>query len=84
MIESRPQFDVLLSDIMMPGDMNGYDLARYVHEAKPELPVVFCTGYANELTKPHAMELAVHLLRKPFTASELTTALHRALDVRIP
>ncbi|CAN0445635.1 unnamed protein product, partial [Phaeothamnion confervicola] len=41
-------FDVVLSDVVMPGGMNGVDLARTVRQRWPDLPVILTTGYAGK------------------------------------
>lgn len=82
LIESGEQFDVVLSDIMMPGELNGYGLAQFIEETRPELPVILCTAYAEELTHPNAAAMVVSVLRKPFTSAQLAAALKLALDAR--
>ena len=46
--KSMPEIDLLLTDIVMPGRLQGTDLAVALREDHPELPVVFLSGYANE------------------------------------
>jgi PAS domain S-box-containing protein len=61
---------LMIADIVMPG-MSGTELARIVRAARPDLPVLFITGYAG--ASAPADELgADRLLRKPFRAAELT------------
>ncbi|WP_144113032.1 hybrid sensor histidine kinase/response regulator [Paraburkholderia sp. BCC1886] len=60
---ARP-FDLVLSDIHMPGSMNGIDLAEAIHELDPRLPVILVTGYAEELDR--ARQADVRVLSKPF------------------
>jgi FixJ family two-component response regulator len=71
--------DCLISDIGMPV-MNGLELQRLAHAARPELPVIFITG--RDLTDP-AMA-AAHgnqgFFRKPFNGQELLVAVSRALS----
>ncbi len=67
------QFDLLLSDVVMPGGMGGVELARHVQRRWPDLPVLLATGYAGNLA-----ELTPDLprLQKPFTAIELVGAIN--------
>jgi CheY-like chemotaxis protein/anti-sigma regulatory factor (Ser/Thr protein kinase) len=67
--------DVVFSDIMMPGGMNGLDLAREIHRRHPVLPVVLTTGYAESAATMAPGEFRV--LLKPYS----TTALAEALRV---
>ncbi|ASL46734.1 Blue-light-activated protein [Burkholderia sp. AD24] len=57
-------FDLVLSDIHMPGKMNGIDLAEAVLAFDPQLPVILVTGYAEELDR--ARHVDVRVLSKPF------------------
>ena len=57
-------FDLVLSDIHMPGEMNGIDLAETVRAIAPELRVILVTGYAEELER--ARHVDVRVLSKPF------------------
>jgi len=61
-------FDLVISDIVMAGEMNGLDLARKLRELYPELPVMLVTGYSN-LADVAAKEFT--LMRKPYQASEI-------------
>jgi CheY-like chemotaxis protein len=61
-------FDLVLSDIVMPGSMNGLDLARELRRRAPDLPVVLMTGYSDASAEA-ADEFP--LFRKPFAMSDL-------------
>ncbi|WP_240540038.1 response regulator [Salinarimonas soli] len=41
------EFDVLVTDIRMPGKLNGWDLAESCRESRPNLPVIYTTGYSD-------------------------------------
>ncbi|MGH8783323.1 ATP-binding protein [Paraburkholderia sp.] len=57
-------FDLVISDVHMPGTMNGIDLAEAVQAFEPKLPVILVTGYAEELDR--ARHVDVRVLSKPF------------------
>ncbi|MFL9873948.1 hybrid sensor histidine kinase/response regulator [Paraburkholderia megapolitana] len=57
-------FDLVISDIHMPGAMNGIDLAEAVQAFETKLPVILVTGYAEELDR--ARHVDVKVLSKPF------------------
>jgi len=65
--------DFVLSDIMMPGDMSGLDLAREIRRRQPNLPVVLITGYAEAASSMNVDEF--ELLLKPYSAEALADAL---------
>ena len=72
-------FDLVMSDIVMAGEMNGLDLARAVRERKPELPVLLITGYSH-LAPQVGSEFT--LLRKPFDLAELSRVAARMIAQR--
>ena len=68
---SRAAFDVVITDIHMPG-MDGLTLMRALREPQPELPVVVVTGHGTVDTAIQALrEGATGMLVKPFTGEEL-------------
>jgi CheY-like chemotaxis protein len=62
-------FDLVISDIVMPGRYDGLTLARLLRETKPDLPVILVSGYAGEAGEA-SLEFTV--LRKPFRFSQLS------------
>jgi len=72
-------FDVLLTDLTMPG-MSGADLAERILKVRRDLPIVMATGYGNVITEDRARELGLRpLLYKPFTMAVLGDAIQDAL-----
>ena len=71
--------DLLLTDVVMPGSLDGFALARAARSRLPGLPVIYMSGYTG-LSPSEAREVDGPLLRKPFSASLLSDALHAALD----
>ena len=69
--------DAVLSDMVMPGGMDGLDLARAVRQRQPDLPVVLMTGYSQAAGE--ATEEGYPLLRKPFTMPTLVARLGEAV-----
>ncbi|MGD8318962.1 MAG: PAS domain S-box protein [Gemmatimonadota bacterium] len=73
--------DILLTDVVLPDGASGADLAVRAWEIRPDLPVVFATGYTGStgpLPTPEGQP--AHLIHKPFRKVELARALRRALD----
>jgi len=62
-------FDMVLSDIHMPGKMTGIDLALRLRSTLPHLPVVLVTGYASEIDR--AKQAQIPVLAKPFDVEVL-------------
>ena len=75
------QFDLLLSDIVMPGT-NGIELARRVHENHPGLPVLLATGYSDDVLKGAAAEF--RMISKPYGPTALADAVAASLGASRP
>ena len=78
-LERGEAFDIVISDIVMPGGMSGVDLARAASAARPDLPIVLTTGYAGERGGPAGADIAWPVLRKPFRAEQLAAVLRKAV-----
>ncbi|MCC5989699.1 MAG: response regulator, partial [Pararhodobacter sp.] len=73
-------FDLLLSDVVMPGTMNGRQLAETVLEERPELSVLLISGHAEEIaTNDGKLDPRIGFLRKPFRKSVLAGRLAEML-----
>jgi CheY-like chemotaxis protein len=70
--------DLLLVDYAMPG-MTGADVARAARARRPDLPIIFATGYADTEALDGAVGPAALVLRKPFEVNELEAAIAAAL-----
>lgn len=66
-------FDIVFSDIVMPGELNGVDLARIVRDRHPSLPMLLATGYSN--VAQAAMDEGFVILRKPYDMEDLGTSI---------
>jgi PAS domain S-box-containing protein len=71
--------DILVVDFAMPG-MNGAQMARVVRQRRPNLPIIFASGYSETEEIEGAVGKSAVLLRKPFGVSELETVLNAVLD----
>ncbi|MEC5387855.1 ATP-binding protein [Uliginosibacterium sp. H3] len=79
-LEEGQKFDLLLTDLVMPGNFNGLQLARLVMREYPDLPVVLMTGYSDEVRKASAEGFTI--LIKPFQMSALLAAIRERIDCR--
>ncbi|WP_156116527.1 response regulator [Massilia sp. 9096] len=71
-------FDLVLSDVMMPGSMDGFGLACWLSQHHPALPIVLCSGYM--LDPQRLQSLQVEFVRKPYRFAELIEVIRRVLD----
>jgi PAS domain S-box-containing protein len=73
-ISALERLDVLLSDVVLPGDMSGFDLADKVLAAHPDCRVLLMSGYSTEARRAHSGR-EYRVLQKPFPPQTLTAAL---------
>jgi CheY-like chemotaxis protein len=72
--------DLLLTDVVMPR-MNGRELVERARDFRPDLRVLFASGYTDDdMLRRGVAADRVDLLEKPFTAAELLARVRRALD----
>jgi two-component system cell cycle sensor histidine kinase/response regulator CckA len=69
--------DLLISDVVMPGRMNGIEMAAQLSHARPEMKVFLMLGYAPESL---TMEPSWHFIQKPFSVSEIQERIGSILD----
>ena len=75
-----PDIDLLLTDMVMPEGMSGYELAKALRQLDPELPVIIASGYSEQLASLQYLRGdRIGLLRKPYDLSQLEKALAQAL-----
>ncbi len=75
-----PGIDAILSDVMMPGGMNGIELARTVRQIRPTLPILLTSGYATGVFESLGADPAEFpLMAKPSSVSDLAAALRRMI-----
>ena len=82
LLSTGAKVDLVFSDVVMPGGMSGFELAHWMQEHSPAVPVLLTSGFAEDVARageaPAASELEI--LRKPYTGAELARALRKALD----
>jgi signal transduction histidine kinase/FixJ family two-component response regulator len=79
-VESGAQFDLLFTDVIMPGGMNGRELAEKVAELRPGINILFTSGYTENAIVHHGrLDAGVLLLTKPYRKSDLARMVRLAL-----
>ena len=77
-------FDLVLSDVVMPGKANGIQLAEAIASRRPGLRVILMSGYTeNAMLQDGRLGEAARLLIKPFRKVDLAQALREALTVPV-
>jgi PAS domain S-box-containing protein len=78
--EAGHEFDLLLTDVIIPGAMNGRQLANELARSKPDLKVLFTSGYTENAIIHHGrLDSGVLLLAKPYRKSDLAVMVRKAL-----
>jgi PAS domain S-box-containing protein len=79
--DTGAQFDLLFTDVIMPGSLNGRQLAEEMAKRRPSLKVLFTSGYTENAIIHHGrLDAGVLLLAKPYRNVELARMLRSALD----
>jgi PAS domain S-box-containing protein len=78
-LQSRERIDLLVSDIGLPG-MNGRQVAEAARETRPDLKVLFITGYAENAAMSHGfLEPGMEMMTKPFAVDALATRIREMI-----
>jgi PAS domain S-box-containing protein len=81
--DDREPMHLLLTDVVLAGGMSGRVLAERVRAMRPDLKVLFVSGYTSDVTILHGLlEQDVTLVQKPFTAESLGRKVREVLDAR--
>ena len=81
MIENGEPFDLLFTDVIMPGGMTGRQLAEEVAKRRPGMKVLYTSGYTdNAIVHQGRLDPGVLLLTKPYRKSQLAEMIRRALS----
>jgi CheY-like chemotaxis protein len=80
LIQDDRRVDLMLTDVVMPG-VNGRELGRRAQDLRPNLPVLYLTGYSRNAVVHHGrLDEGVDLLQKPVTQAQLAARIRAMLD----
>lgn len=81
LLEASPSIDLLLSDVVMPGKLNGLEVARMAQVKYPKLPIIMTSGFAEKMRYGEDyVDLLSNLLVKPYRRVALLQRIREALD----
>jgi CheY-like chemotaxis protein len=84
-LAADPNVDLLFTDVVMPGGLNGRELAEAVRARHPGIRVLYTSGYTDNAIVHHGrLDPGVHLLAKPYRREELARRLRQVLDANPP
>ncbi|MGY8667221.1 ATP-binding protein [Bradyrhizobium sp. UFLA05-109] len=79
------KFDLLFTDIIMPGGMNGRELAEAIRERRPDVRVLYTSGYTDDaIVHEGHLDPGIALLRKPYRKLELSQKIREVLTGGLP
>ena len=79
--QSDRSFDLLLTDMVMPGGVSGRELAERLSSEKPELRIIFTSGYSTEMVRDNCvLEEEVNFLPKPYPPRALIQIVRACLN----
>lgn len=74
------KFDIVITDQTMP-NMTGEELATELMRIRPDIPIILCTGYSEQMNEDKAREMGIkRFLMKPFVISKIANAVRQVLD----
>ncbi len=80
-LTANPEIDMLFTDVVLTGPMNGRALADQVQSRWPNIAVLFTTGYTRNAIIHHGrLDEGINFIGKPFTATALTQTIRKILD----
>jgi CheY-like chemotaxis protein len=80
LLDAESELRLLFTDVGLPGGLNGRQLADEAKRRRPDLKVLFTTGYArNAIVHQGRLDPGVELIVKPFTASSLAAKIQQVL-----
>ena len=83
MLKDKGSVDVLVTDIVMGGGMDGMELALAVHGLYPQTRIIYSSGFPADALSTRSLPLADSLvLQKPYRLSELGASIDQALGIR--
>ncbi len=79
-LESDVNIDLLITDVGLPGGMNGRQMADIARQSRPNLKVLFITGYAENAAVGNGhLESGMHVMTKPFAIEKLASRIRDIL-----
>jgi CheY-like chemotaxis protein len=81
LLDAHPNLRLLFTDVVLPGGMNGRQLADKALQRRPGIKILFTTGYARNAIVHHGrLDPGVDVVFKPFTYSDLAAKIRKAFD----
>ncbi|HLZ64637.1 MAG TPA: response regulator [Aliidongia sp.] len=79
MLRRHQDIRLVLTDVRMPGALNGFDLAEWVGHHRPEVRVLLTSAYFNDVNVPARLDWSDRLIRKPYHLAEISDRINALL-----
>ncbi len=81
MLEEHPDIDLVFTDIVMPGNMSGWQMAETIKIKWPDIPVLFTSGYAQDSVERYSkIEAPIPFINKPYRKPQLAILVREMID----
>lgn len=81
-LQENENFDLICTDVVLP-NKNGLELADYILECKPDIPILLCSGYTDQKVQWDIIrEKGLVFLNKPYIVTELLRSIRNAIDAK--
>jgi PAS domain S-box-containing protein len=79
LLRTKPEIELVLSDVVLRGSINGFELAARARSEYPGLPILLMSGYPERVIKQNRDSLSITVLEKPHTLEQLASAVRDSL-----
>lgn len=79
MLRRHDDIRLVLTDVRMPGALNGFDLAEWIAHHRSDVQVLLTSGYFSDLTLPSRLNWTDRLIRKPYRLTEIANRIRGLL-----
>ncbi len=82
--QAPADYDLVITDLTMP-KLKGTKLAQHLLHIRPDLPIILCTGYGDQISAERVSEMGIReLMLKPILRNQMASVIRRVLDIETP
>jgi CheY-like chemotaxis protein len=81
-LESGRQIDLVFSDVVMPGPINGFGLAQWLRRNRPQVPIVLTSGDATKISTAKDLRENERFVRKPYRFDAVACQFRALIDLK--